>query len=109
MSTAPPPTHTHTDAQRKQLEACKSPSQQNISNQIFSACLLRRCFAKTTERQGVVVIKEAALQLEELCSGPRVGECPALVCVPLLLTQGRCSLPARDGFPSHPYKRWECA
>lgn len=56
--------------QKKQLEACKSHSQHNIPNQVCSVCLCLHCFAKTTEQQGVMVIKETALQLEDAVLRP---------------------------------------
>lgn len=41
-----------------------------MSNQISSVCLFLNCFAKTTEQQGVMVIKETALQLEDAVLRP---------------------------------------
>lgn len=35
-----------------------------------SVCSLRHCYAKTTEQRGVMLIKEAALQLEDAALGP---------------------------------------
>lgn len=61
---------SESDTPEKQLEACKAHSQQNISNQVCSVCLCLHCFAKTTEQQGVMVIKETALQLQDAVLRP---------------------------------------
>lgn len=53
-----------------QTKDAKSPSQQNISNQVCSVCWFRHYFAKTSKQQGNVVIKETTLQQEDAVIRP---------------------------------------
>ncbi len=93
---------SESDTPKKQLEACKSHSQQNTSNQVCSVCLCLHCFAKTTEQQGVMVIKETALQLEDaVLRLPCWQASVRLLCVseqPRPLKGGLFSLPPGEDF-----------
>lgn len=67
----------------KKNEACKSHSQQNVSIQVCRVCLFLRCSAKTTEQQGVMVITETALQLEDAVLTPTCWQASVpLLCAP---------------------------
>ena len=54
----------------RQKKACRSHSQHNISNQVCSVYLFLHCSAKTTEQQGVMVIKETTPPLEDAVLRP---------------------------------------